>query len=349
MRKRSALECAEHPCSHFGRRAFTLVELLVVVAIIALLIAIALPVIGGVRASAQRAASMSNLRQISVADSIRQDDYGQGLLGGPAMYPELFEEDTKRPVDREGQPETVDRDGPGFYLRGFGLGGMSLHPFHMSSEPWMHHEDNRLLNHYLFDDIEPLNGRHPADVVSPEADRRPRRELFENPGPALRLSFNDFSSSSSGDLPDPPTLYETAGTSYLANTLWLDAEINNVSILSINTDGMDQVKAFADFGLKRISTWNPSRTIFAAEGYVILAAHQGKDPTGRGWPTTPNAHHAVFLDAHVESIEITEEDVNTERDRQKFSFRRWARPPIRSAPRNDAEGEWQFFPEFRNP
>lgn len=53
-----------------GRRAFTLVELLVVVAIVAILIAILLPAMAAARESARRAHCASNLRQVAAGTMI---------------------------------------------------------------------------------------------------------------------------------------------------------------------------------------------------------------------------------------------------------------------------------------
>jgi len=55
---------------------FSLVELLVVIAIIALLLGIAIAVVGRVRASAQQVVSASNMRQIGLAIAMYQDDHG---------------------------------------------------------------------------------------------------------------------------------------------------------------------------------------------------------------------------------------------------------------------------------
>jgi prepilin-type N-terminal cleavage/methylation domain-containing protein/prepilin-type processing-associated H-X9-DG protein len=63
-----------HPSS-----GFTLVELLVTIAIIAILAAILLPVLAGVRAMARRTACLSNIRQIEAAQLLYLQDWDERL------------------------------------------------------------------------------------------------------------------------------------------------------------------------------------------------------------------------------------------------------------------------------
>jgi prepilin-type N-terminal cleavage/methylation domain-containing protein len=61
--ERRRLAMKNRPVNH---RAFTLIELLVVIAIIAILAAILFPVFARAREKGQRAACLSNMKQISV-------------------------------------------------------------------------------------------------------------------------------------------------------------------------------------------------------------------------------------------------------------------------------------------
>ncbi|MEM7578050.1 MAG: prepilin-type N-terminal cleavage/methylation domain-containing protein [Planctomycetota bacterium] len=63
------------PATASNRPAFTLVELLVVISIIALLIGILLPVLASTRAAAQRVTCSSNLRQFGIVMQIYTDDF----------------------------------------------------------------------------------------------------------------------------------------------------------------------------------------------------------------------------------------------------------------------------------
>jgi len=67
-------------------QAFTLIELLVVIAVIALLIAILIPVLGSARELAQRAVCMSNLRQLTLAWVAYADDNDSKLVWAGDSY-----------------------------------------------------------------------------------------------------------------------------------------------------------------------------------------------------------------------------------------------------------------------
>lgn len=69
------------------KRAFTLVELLTVVAIIAVLAGLLLPTLSLAKNSGYKAACLSNLRQIGVAIHTYADDFGDRIPYGPAALP----------------------------------------------------------------------------------------------------------------------------------------------------------------------------------------------------------------------------------------------------------------------
>lgn len=88
-----------------GRAGFTIIELLVSIAVMALLVAILLPSLSVVRETAHRVVCQSNLRQVGLGLAIYADDYDEALppsvfrpLRGPASAAQM---DTLRLSDDE--------------------------------------------------------------------------------------------------------------------------------------------------------------------------------------------------------------------------------------------------------
>ncbi|MFC1637098.1 type II secretion system protein [Planctomycetota bacterium] len=74
-------------CNRDRRKGLSLIELLVVMAIMALLIAILLPALSQVRHQARRSACTANLRQVGVAIHLYAEDFGDTIPFGPSGRP----------------------------------------------------------------------------------------------------------------------------------------------------------------------------------------------------------------------------------------------------------------------
>jgi prepilin-type N-terminal cleavage/methylation domain-containing protein len=75
--------------ANLRRSAFTLIEILVVVAIIGILAAILFPVFGRARENARRAACQSNLKQIGLGIAQYSQDYDEAMPYGYLYYTQV--------------------------------------------------------------------------------------------------------------------------------------------------------------------------------------------------------------------------------------------------------------------
>jgi prepilin-type N-terminal cleavage/methylation domain-containing protein len=106
--------------SSCARRAFTLVELLVVIGIIALLVGILLPVLAKSRESANDVACRSNLHQIAMATRMYANDFDDRIPDGYTLGGWFFRRGRGQlnPNDPTSVPE-VYGPGPLYYERGY--------------------------------------------------------------------------------------------------------------------------------------------------------------------------------------------------------------------------------------
>jgi prepilin-type N-terminal cleavage/methylation domain-containing protein/prepilin-type processing-associated H-X9-DG protein len=85
------------PSEYSPRRAFTLIELLIVIAIIALLAAILFPVFARARENARRSSCQSNLKQLGLTMTMYSQDYDERMMpieapdsGTSARWPQIL-------------------------------------------------------------------------------------------------------------------------------------------------------------------------------------------------------------------------------------------------------------------
>ena len=106
----------QHPSQSRERRAFTLIELLTVIAIIGILAAIIIPTVGRVRETAKVSVGVSNLRQITMSTLVYANDnkgffpYPQG--GNKFFYTILtaYLENNDRDTNQFGRYSPIFRD-----------------------------------------------------------------------------------------------------------------------------------------------------------------------------------------------------------------------------------------------
>ncbi len=89
-----ATNSSRHPGTPSGRCAFTLVELLVVLAVIAILAALLLPVLGNSKAKAQSAVCVNNLKQLKLAWLLYADDNSDLLVNNHGVPESLARRQT---------------------------------------------------------------------------------------------------------------------------------------------------------------------------------------------------------------------------------------------------------------
>jgi prepilin-type N-terminal cleavage/methylation domain-containing protein/prepilin-type processing-associated H-X9-DG protein len=280
---------SSHRRAHRSRiSGFTLIEVLVVVAIIALLISILLPSLSLAREQAKVAKCLANLNQLGKATTSylfdNKDRFAWGPLYNKAGQPV---ESGGYPVTRtwyfggnRGQDSTALGTG-GYYVKG------QTHDWAPSERP---------LNRYAY---------HSSKLN--KVDDRPLRvegslRLYECPSDK-GVRWNTDPNST---LRETTSAYLEVGTSYQSNNSWIYYS------KAVEAGGGERIRYLMDRIVKILAKKGPSRAVILYEDTADWALntadtlHDIKGPNYqvRSWHNKNDIHNLLFLDGHAAALYV---------------------------------------------
>jgi prepilin-type N-terminal cleavage/methylation domain-containing protein len=163
--------------SRFGRQsrpAFSLVELLVVIGIIAILVGILLPTLVKARERARRAACLSNVRQLTQAVMLYLGDNKQVLPEAGSTNSPL--ESPLSPRTLSAPPGSPVPDSPGMFVLP-SIGGL-LKPY-LGAQPGIWRCPSAPDDSFRFTGADPFSGTRAPDEFKPNYSYMAGKEIFE--------------------------------------------------------------------------------------------------------------------------------------------------------------------------
>jgi prepilin-type N-terminal cleavage/methylation domain-containing protein len=251
---------------------FTLVELLVSVAIIATLIGILLPALGSARKSAGLAVCLSNMKQITAGASMYAEDQPDG------MWPVV--------------PSILNRNSGYVSFDSWRYGGKTTDTFwktYASGVSYMT-VSQRLINKHLYPDITLKDT--PDALLELEVFRCP-----SDPGTYQRGSW--YSNPPKLQLDGKITCYDDVGTSYQLNTKWFRVARQKASTISPRPTSLAVYEA-TKFMFRSAGASQPSRFVWLHDQTMDVASITGVIAEGDHGPKMQST--AGFMDGHAKYV-----------------------------------------------
>ena len=252
-------------------RAFTLVELLVAIGIIAVLISLLLPVLGKAKRASHDGVCLSNLKQIGAGWALYDNDFDAFPWGDAEEYSVRF-------------------GWGGVHWYGFDTEGNPIYPDHDAGENLL--TASRPVNPYLGHDV--------TTRAFAKTFRCPSDDGISIPGAAdFGLPTDPWAALGvDGDTGDEHTVFGKLGTSYEAN----DAMYRRV----LNGEG--QYGPF--FGARDVHV-NPSRFVIVGDAGAMTIAESGlyQEVSVQGWWHGFGRGQMAFLDGSARHEEVIGESL----------------------------------------
>ena len=259
--------------------AFTLIEILIVIAIVGILVSLLLPALRRARLAAQQSISMSNVRSIAQAGAGYQNDH------------------SALPIVPNGVPVPTPING---WVPFTSWGKYTSTWWTQDSGRFDIPPARRPLNPYLYSGELP---DLPDALADPAVRKNFQLAVCKDPSDRIghQQNWNAFQSTFGQPVEnsDRSTCYDDVGTSYLWQSKWFFQTARGV--------GDDWTKAFS-LGTRRMAmadTFIPARMIWVNDEYCDLTMNQVSD-LARVVNGYGDVNKAVvgFLDGHVKYIKI---------------------------------------------
>ena len=265
------------PGRHRRSPGFTLIELLVVIAIIALLIGILLPALGNARLLGYQSVSLSNVRQIMVAQLQYEVD------------------NNEMPLVRSGQGGTQG-------INTWSYGGKNNSIFwktgglNWADDP----AASRPINPYMYSEIVFEKVVGPVRETSPIRKGRPSdnyREVLELPvfrSPGDKVSYQQRWPQPNNSI----SSYDDVGTSYHTNLKWFYymRDVQRLPFWTAFEQGTDRIQ--------RATGFDPSRFVWVHDETADIVANDRTEQGIIGEFNELNKSVMGFLDGHVEYLYV---------------------------------------------
>ena len=271
------------------RRAFTLVELLVVIGIIALLISILLPTLRRARQAADAAACLSNLRQIGQGMMMYKSDVGRiPFFFSLRNYP--------------WQPVAPGATGNAVWWTAFSFGGKTTHD---SISIGYIDDNSKPLDRYVYKDLAP----EPWLGTKTPAAKRVERDVFRCPADDGGGMGRGYGLPVDYLAPGVGSPYQAYGTSYMSNRGFMnDPDIVALYYKCMTLPYTHEKVNYFNAGISKIvKSWPSSETIVCADIWFLWSTFYHVALPGAH--SSQSIHNALFLDGHAAPAYITQRDV----------------------------------------
>jgi prepilin-type N-terminal cleavage/methylation domain-containing protein len=277
---------------------FTLIELLVVIAIIALLVAILLPALAKARQAARLAVSMSNVRQILIAQGVYQLDFKDN-------FP------IRNSPERRLLP-TPPTNAYGLWCT-WSYGGKNNNVAWQTIEDGNYDEPVGLrgLNSYMYSQADFSGCDSRAELVTAGVRTSYELPAFKSPGD--RVSYQPPTSRRDDGTPLVPvqrSSYDDVGTSYHTNMRWWKAfwpQFRQRSPMRGSESPWAYTARAVQEGARRIrigSATNPAKLIWIYDQMADVVAYDPSNQNIRGDYGEFKKSVLGFCDGHVSYLSI---------------------------------------------